>query len=79
VDTPLNRGNPNRIFVLKPERAAQIMIGAVADGRRHVIYPWQMKPLFHLARALPSGLYRRVAARTRHLSRPTPRAEAPGG
>src|SRR5713101_8212204 len=38
VDTPLNRGNPNRIFLLTPERAAAIMLRAVAHGRHEIIY-----------------------------------------
>lgn len=64
VDTPINRGNPNRIFLLTPERAAAIMLRAVARGRRQLIYPWQMHVLFRLARALPFALYRRIAGRT---------------
>ena len=64
VDTPINRGNPNRVFLPTPERAASIMLRAVARGRREVIYPWQMNVLFRLARALPFALYRRLASRT---------------
>ena len=64
VDTPINRGNPNRVFLLTPERAASIMLRAVERGRREFIYPWQMKLLFRLTRALPFALYRRVASRT---------------
>ena len=71
VDTPINRGNPNRIFLLTPERAAAIMLRAVARGRRELIYPWQMKVLFRLGRALPFALYRRVASRTQ-VGRPGP-------
>lgn len=73
VDTPINRGNPNRVFLLTPERAASIMLRAVARGRREVIYPWQMNVLFRLARALPFALYRRLASRTQ-VGRPA----APG-
>ena len=64
VDTPINRGNPNRIFLLTPERAASIMLRVVAKGRREFIYPWQMKLLFRLGRALPFSLYRRLAGRS---------------
>jgi short-subunit dehydrogenase len=71
VDTPLNRGNPNRIFLLPPDRAASIMLRAVAHGRREIIYPWQMKAVFRLARALPFALYRRLARRTQ-VGRPAP-------
>ena len=73
VDTPINRGNPNRVFLLTPERAASIMLRAVARGRREVIYPWQMNVLFRLARALPFALYRHLASRTQ-VGRPA----APG-
>lgn len=70
VDTALNRGNPNRIFLLSPERAAHIMIKAVAQGRRQIIFPWQMKALYHLMRTLPFGVYSRLARRMIHISRP---------
>ncbi len=73
VDTQINRGNPNRVFLLTPERAASIMLRAVARGRREIIYPCQMKVLFRLARALPFALYRRLASRTQ-VGRPA----APG-
>jgi short-subunit dehydrogenase len=64
VDTAINRGNPNRIFLLTPERAASIMLRAVERGRREIIYPWQMSLLFRFSRALPFALYRRIASRT---------------
>jgi hypothetical protein len=47
------------------------MLRAVARGRRELIYPWQMKALFRLGRALPFALYRRVAGRTQ-VGRPGP-------
>jgi short-subunit dehydrogenase len=71
VDTPINRGNPNRIFLLTPERAVAIMLRAVARGRRELIYPWQMKVLFRLGRALPFAIFRRIASRTQ-VGRPGP-------
>jgi len=71
VDTAINRGNPNRIFLQTPEHAAQMMIKAVAKKKREYIYPWQMKIIFHLIRALPFGIYKRLARRMIHLSRPS--------
>jgi NAD(P)-dependent dehydrogenase (short-subunit alcohol dehydrogenase family) len=69
VDTPINRGNPNRIFLLTPERAASIMLRAVERGRRELVYPWQMRWLFRLTRALPFSVFRRIAGRTQ-MGRP---------
>jgi short-subunit dehydrogenase len=70
VDTPLNRGNPNRLFLMTAERAAQLMLNAVAKRKREYIYPLQMKLLFHLVRALPAGIYRWLGGKMIELSRP---------
>jgi short-subunit dehydrogenase len=70
VDTPLNRGNPNRLWLMTPERAAQLMITAVAKRKRVYLYPWQMKFLYRLVRVLPTRLYRWLARRALELSRP---------
>jgi short-subunit dehydrogenase len=75
VDTAINRGNPNRIFLQTPERAAQMMIKAVARKKRVFIYPWQMRIIFHLVRALPFGIYKHIARRMIHLSRPVSTAQ----
>jgi short-subunit dehydrogenase len=71
VDTPINQGNPNRFWLLTPEKAAQIMIKAVAKGKRALVYPLRMSLLFRLVRALPSSLYFWFARRTMELSRPS--------
>jgi len=70
VDTALNRNNPNRLWLMTPERAAQLMLTAVAKGKREYIYPWQMRWIFRLVRALPAGIYRRVGRKMIELSRP---------
>lgn len=70
VDTPLNRGNPNRFWLMLPERAAQMMIKAVAQRKSVYIYPWQMKLLYRLVHALPSGLYRKLGRKALELGRP---------
>jgi short-subunit dehydrogenase len=73
VDTPINSGNPNRFWLMTPERAAQIMINAVAKRRRVIIYPFQMRLLYRLVQAIPRPLFLRLAARTLELSRPVQR------
>lgn len=63
VDTPINTGVSRRLFMMDAPRAARIMIRAVERGQRTLIYPWQMRTLFLLARHSPFALYRRVAVR----------------
>jgi short-subunit dehydrogenase len=70
VDTPINRGNPNRFWLLAPARAAQLMIAAVAKRKHVYIYPFRMSLLYHLARALPSSLYVHATRKLMHLSKP---------
>ncbi len=57
VDTPINQGNPNRIFLQQPEKAARLMIKAVAKRKWHYIYPLPMKWIYHLGRVLPMSFY----------------------
>ena len=70
VDTPANRNNPNRFWLLTPENAARKMIRAVARGKAVYIYPFPMKLLFHAIRALPAWVYRVVSRRMMGISRP---------
>ena len=76
VDTPINAGNPNRFWLLTPDKAAQIMIKAVARRRRWIIYPLQMNLLYRFVRALPVPLFLWVARKTLELSRPGSRQRA---
>lgn len=71
VDTPINQGNPNRIWLVQPDRAAQRMIKAVARGRRTFIYPLPMRILYTFMRNLPQGLYLWLARRAVGLSEPS--------
>ena len=71
VDTAINRGNPNRIFLMTADRAAQLMIKAVAKRKRVYIYPWQMKIIYHAVRALPFAIYKPIARRMIHMTRPS--------
>ncbi len=70
VDTAINRGNPNRIWLMTADRAAQLMLNAVARRKREYIYPFQMKLVFHLVRALPASIYRWAGGKVIELSRP---------
>lgn len=70
VDTALNRNNPNRLWLMTPDRAAQLMMTVVAKRKREYIYPWQMRWIFRLVRALPAGIYRWVGGKMIELSRP---------
>ncbi len=70
VDTPINQNNPRRFWLMQPDKAAQLMIRAVARRKKVYIYPFRMKLLFHLVRSLPASLYRSVARRLINISRP---------
>ena len=70
VDTAINRGNPNRLWLMTADRAAQLMITAVAKRKREYIYPWQMRWLFRLVRILPAAVYRWAGGKMIELSRP---------
>lgn len=70
VDTAINRNNPNRLWLMTPARAAQLMITVVAKRKREYIYPWQMRWIFRLVRALPAIIYRWVGGKMIELSRP---------
>ncbi len=70
VDTPINQGNPNRLFLMGADRAARIMMRAVERGQRVLIYPWQIRALFHLARGLPFTWYGAAASCTARFRRP---------
>ncbi len=70
VDTPINRGNPNRFWLLTPSRAAEIMLRQVARGKQRIIYPWQMKVLYHLVHCLPEPFYYWIAKKAGQISVP---------
>lgn len=70
VDTPINQNNQRRFWLMQPDEAAQLMIRAVARRKIAYIYPFRMKMLFHVVRALPGFLFRPLARRLINLSRP---------
>ena len=70
VDTPINQNSPNRFWVMRPQKAAHLMIRAVARRKASYIYPFRMKLLFYAIRLLPDSIYRRLAHRSMELTRP---------
>jgi short-subunit dehydrogenase len=70
VDTPINQNNPRRFWLVQPDKAAQLMIKAVARRKKVYIYPFRMKLLFHAVRSLPTFLYRPLARRLINISKP---------
>lgn len=70
VDTPINQNNPRRFWLMQPDKAAKLMIHAVARRKKVYIYPFRMKLLFHAVRSLPTFLYRPLARRLINISRP---------
>ncbi len=63
VDTPINQDSPNRFWLLTPDRAAQIMIKAVAKKRKRIIYPFRMSLLYRLIHNLPISIFYWLARR----------------
>lgn len=57
IDTPLGQGRPGRIWLLQPDKAAQIMIKAVEKKKKILIFPFRMKFVYYLVRFLPINLY----------------------
>src|SRR5208282_39585 len=63
VATPMTAGNPYRMpFLLSPERAAILMVRAIAAGRRFYILPWQLQWAGRLFSVLPRPIFDRVLA-----------------
>jgi len=57
VDTEINQGQSHRIWLMTPEKAARLMIKAVAKRKKVFIYPYRMKLLYRIIRMLPAALY----------------------
>lgn len=66
VDTPISENRSKRIWLMQPEKAAQIMLKAIARRKKVVIYPKKMKYLYYLVRFLPTSLYRFLAKSAVH-------------
>ncbi|HUG77061.1 MAG TPA: SDR family oxidoreductase [Burkholderiales bacterium] len=64
IDTPMTRINRYRMpFLLPADEAARRIARAIAARRRLAVIPWQMAAVSLLLRAMPDGLYERLAAR----------------
>jgi short-subunit dehydrogenase len=58
IDTPLTAANPYPMpFLLAPDRAARLMVRAIARRRKFYVLPWQMAWVARLLRVLPRFLY----------------------
>jgi short-subunit dehydrogenase len=64
IDTPMVAGRPRRVlrFLLSRAEAARRIAHAIERGRAEYWFPWQMRLVARVARALPWGLYRRLCA-----------------
>lgn len=64
IATPMTANNPYRMpFLLAPDKAARLIVRAIAHGRRLYVLPWQMAWLGRVLRVLPRPVYDRVLAR----------------
>ncbi len=61
VDTPINTGNPMRLWLMSPEKAARLMVMAVARRKYVYIYPYRMRLLYRFVRWLPQSVFRPIA------------------
>lgn len=58
VDTPMTIGNPYRMpFLMRADRAAADIAGAISRGKRFHVLPWQMALVAWLMRRLPRPVY----------------------
>ena len=63
VATPMTANNPYRMpFLLAADRAAALIVRAIAAGRRFYVLPWQMRWAGRALRVLPRALYDRAFA-----------------
>jgi hypothetical protein len=63
VATPMTAGNPYRMpFLISAERAATLIVRAIAAGRRFYILPWQMRWMGRLFSVLPRPIFDRMLA-----------------
>src|SRR5439155_24540794 len=66
VDTPMTEANPYRMpFLLPVDKAARLIVGAIARGRRFYVLPWQMGWLGRLLSIVPRPLYDRALVRAK--------------
>jgi short-subunit dehydrogenase len=70
IETAMTAKNPYRMpFILPADRAAKLMVRAIARRRRFYVLPWQMALVGRLFRILPRPLYDAVFARAKRKPR----------
>jgi len=70
VATPMTAENPYRMpFLLSPDKAARLIVRAIARGRRFYVLPWQMAWVGRFFSAVPRGLYDRAFAHAKRKPR----------
>jgi short-subunit dehydrogenase len=70
VATPMTAKNPYRMpFLLPVDKAARLIVRAIARGQRFYVLPWQMAWVGRLLSILPRPLYDRAFARAQRKPR----------
>ena len=70
VATPMTAKNPYRMpFLLSADRAALLIVRAIAAGRRFYVLPWQMRWAGRAFHGLPRAAYDRAFARAQRKPR----------
>lgn len=70
IDTPMTAINPYPMpFILKPDRAAEIIVHAVQKRRLFITIPWQMAIVGFFLRRMPNILYDLLFAKAPHKPR----------
>ena len=70
IETAMTAKNPYRMpFILPVDRAANLMVRAIAHRRRFYVLPWQMALVGRLLRILPRPLYEAAFARAKRKPR----------
>ena len=66
----MTEANPYRMpFLLPADKAARLIVGAIARGRRFYVLPWQMGWLGRLLAIVPRPLYDRALVRAKRKPR----------
>lgn len=70
VDTDINQGKKNLLWLVETKKAVQLMVNAVAKGKRVYIFPFRMMVLYKVMRILPMSVYLWLARKLIDVSRP---------
>jgi short-subunit dehydrogenase len=64
VETPMTAVNTFPMpYILKPDDAAERIIKGLVSGKFEIAFPWQLVTMLKLLRAMPNGLFLRIAGR----------------